>query len=110
MICIKINVNIREQANISVVKLEHTFRLIHFSCYCSRYKSFPVIQKGIGLYFLNTVSFVHTHKHIHIYHRSIHIWICPLHIMSDPIFLSTPWGRSSRRWVPLGALGYWLQF
>lgn len=34
----------------------------------------------------------------------------PFAYKGDIIFLSTPWGRSSCYWAPLGALDYWLQF
>lgn len=60
---------------------------------------------------LNTVSFVHTDTHIYTFIIDLYISEYALYILRvDPIVLLTPWGRSSRRWVPLGALGYWLQF
>lgn len=64
-----------------------------------------MIQKGIGLYFLNTVSFVHTHTHIHIYQRSIHIWIYPLHIQGESYLSVDSLGKKQASLGPSGGFG-----
>lgn len=70
---IKTSVNIRKEANLPVVKLEHTVGLIRFSCCCLTCKFFPVTLKGIDLFFLYIVSFVHTHRHIYTFKIDLYI-------------------------------------